>query len=182
MALTDVGTASITYALETGRMPIDRPDSTIRRGEPAYDGQEIRDLVTFLEPLTSGPEARTPDLGEARVARGGEHYRLNCAACHGAEGIGGALTTEDVTPSLQHASSDDVANAVVAGPGAMPSFDASFDEQALADTAAYVEHLRDPGGPGVAVPGGRVGEGLVAWVVGLGILVLGARWLGRSEG
>lgn len=182
MAITDVGTASVTYALETGRMPIDRPDSAIGRGEPAYDGQEVRDLVSYLDQLTTGPAARTLGLDDAQVARGGEHYRLNCAACHGAEGIGGALTTDEVTPSLMHASPDDVANAVVAGPGAMPSFDASFDEQALADTAAYVQHLQDPGGPGIAVPGGRVGEGLVAWVVGLGILVLGSRWLGRSEG
>lgn len=181
MALTEVGTASVTYALETGRMPIAHPGATIRRGEPAYDREEIRALVQHLAPLTAGPDAREPDIDGAEMARGGEHYRLNCAACHGAEGIGGALTTDDVTPSLQHASPSDVANAVVAGPGAMPSFDASFDEQALADTAAYVQHLQDPPGPGVAVPGGRVGEGLVAWVVGIGILVLGARWLGRSD-
>ena len=181
MALTDAGTASIAYALETGRMPIDRPDARIGRGDPSYDAEEIEAIVAHLEPLTAGPAARTPDLANAQVARGGEHYRLNCAACHGAEGIGGALTTTDVTPSLQHSSPRDVANAVVAGPGAMPSFDASFDEQALADTAAYVQHLQDPPGPGLALPGGRVGEGLVAWVVGAGILVLGARWLGRVE-
>lgn len=177
-SLAEVGTAGVVYVLETGRMPIPHPDAAIRRSEPAYDQESIDALVAHLDTLIDGPAAVDPDVEAASVARGGEHYRLHCAACHGAEGIGGALAFEDITPSVLHAGPRDVANAVTVGPGGMPSFAGSFDDSDLADIAAYVGHLHDPPGPGIALPGGRVTEGLVAWIAGVGALVLAARWLG----
>ncbi|MGY6501440.1 MAG: cytochrome c oxidase assembly protein [Acidimicrobiales bacterium] len=177
-SLREVGAASVTYVLETGRMPIAHPDAPIRRSDPAYDQESIDAIVAHVDQFIDGPAAVDPDIEAASVARGGEHYRLHCAACHGAEGIGGALAFDDITPSVLHSSPRDVANAVTVGPGAMPSFTATFDDADLADIAAYVGHLQDPPTRGIPLPGGRVTEGLVAWLAGMGALVLMARWLG----
>jgi ubiquinol-cytochrome c reductase cytochrome c subunit len=180
MDLTSVGTASVTYVLETGRMPISHPDDVIRRRPPAYSPTEIEALVAHLDGLIDGPAASVPAPGAGDLARGGQLYRLHCAACHSAEGIGGALASQDVAPPLFEASSADVANAVLAGPGAMPSFAAAFDDTDIAGVAQYVALLDDPPRTGLTVPGGRVGEGLVAWAAGLVVLVIAARWLGSS--
>jgi ubiquinol-cytochrome c reductase cytochrome c subunit len=179
--LTGVGTASITYYLETGRMPISHPDASVRRGEPTYAPDEIAAIVAYLDTLVDGPEALDPDVGGASLARGGELYRLHCAACHGAEGIGGALAFEGFAPSVMRSSPADVANAMLAGPGVMPAFAATFDDADMADVAVYVGLLQDPPRQGLALPGGRVGEGLVAWVAGLGAILLAVRWMGARQ-
>lgn len=176
--LTEVGTASVSYVLTTGRMPITDPGEPVRRSEPAYNGEEIEALVAYTATLVDGPPPPALDLEAADAASGGVHYRLQCAACHGAEGIGGALALEGFAPSVLHSTPGEVANAMVAGPGAMPTFAATFDEDDMADIAAYVSVLQERPGTGISVPGGRVGEGLVAWVVAMGALVVGARWLG----
>ena len=177
-ALREVGTASVSYYLTTGRMPIADPDEPINRSEPAYSPEEIEAIIAYLDTLIDGPPP--PDIGTATadVARGGEIYRLQCAACHGAEGIGGAMAIEGFAPSVLSARADEVANAMVAGPGVMPTFSTGYDTDDLASVAAYVEVLQDRPGTGLSVPGGRVGEGLVAWVVAMSILVAGARWIG----
>jgi ubiquinol-cytochrome c reductase cytochrome c subunit len=176
--LTGVGTASVTYYLETGRMPIASPDEPVRRGDPPYSPEQIDAIVAYLDTLIEGPEALDPDIETASVARGGEHYRLHCAACHSAEGIGGALAFEGFAPSVLHSRPADVANAMLAGPGVMPAFSATFAEDDFADIAAYVTYLQDPPRTGIPLPGGRVGEGLVAWLAGLGAVVLAIRWMG----
>jgi ubiquinol-cytochrome c reductase cytochrome c subunit len=179
-SLAEVGTASVSYVLTTGRMPISDPDDAIRRGTPAYDDDEIEALVDYVETLIEGPSPPELDLAAADPARGGEHYRLQCAACHGAEGIGGALAIEGFAPSVLHSTPQEVANVMVSGPGVMPAFAATYDDGDLADIAAYVLVLQDRPGTATSVPGGRVGEGLVAWLAVLGVLVLGARWIGGS--
>jgi len=68
------------------------------------------------------------------------------------------------------------------GPGLMPAFpDTVLTDGQVDALASYVQELRgdrlDRGGASL----GRLGpstEGLVAWAVGLLLLVLAARWLG----
>jgi ubiquinol-cytochrome c reductase cytochrome c subunit len=180
-SLIEAGTASVAYMLDTGRMPIGRPGEVIQRGEPAYSDVEIEAIVGYLAAIIDGPAAVEPVLAGADLSRGGEHYRLHCAACHGAEGIGGALAFEGFAPSVLPSSPADVANAMLSGPGAMPAFAATFDESDMADVAAYVAWLQDPPRTGLPLPGGRVGEGLVAWVAGLGALIVAARWVGTRQ-
>lgn len=79
-----------------------------------------------------------------------------------------------------------IAEAVRVGPGLMPAFPSQIlTDQQVNDVTAYVRQLRserlDRGGN----PLGRLGplvEGLVAWIVTLGLLVAAARWLGRRAG
>lgn len=179
-SLEGVGTASATYMLETGRMPIQRPDAQIRRSDPSYTAEQIEQIVAHIDTLIDGPEAQVPDPDAGDLADGGVLYRLNCAACHGAEGIGGGLASDAVAPSLFAATPSDVANAVISGPGEMPSFEAALDDDELDGLTAYVQLLRDPPTTGLALPGGRVSEGLVAWLAGLLVIVLAARWIGSS--
>lgn len=177
-SLRDAGTASVSYYLTTGRMPIREPDDTIERSDPAYSPDQIDAIIAYLDDVIDGPTPPEVESASADVARGGEIYRLQCAACHGAEGIGGAMALEGFAPSVLAASPHEVANAMVVGPGVMPAFTTGYDLDDLASVAAYVEVLQERPGTGLAVPGGRVGEGLVAWVVAMGVLVVGARWIG----
>jgi ubiquinol-cytochrome c reductase cytochrome c subunit len=173
------GTASVYYALSTGRMPIDEPDDAVRRGESPYSHDEILAIVAYTSTFVSGPDV--PDIAaiEADVSVGGTRYRLLCAACHGATGEGGAQAAGSGAPSVLHASPSETASAIVAGPGQMPSFGSSLAVDDVAAVAAYVEEIQDPVTTGIALPGVRVGEGLVAWLV-LAMACLGfVAWTGR---
>lgn len=176
IAIDERGTASVYYALATGRMPIDDPDDMIERRRPHYSSDEIDQLVAYTARFVDGP--RVPALvDDVTLARGGELYRLNCAACHGATGIGGAQAFDRVAPSVLHASERETAAAIVAGPGGMPSFRSSLDDAEVSSVADYVRYLQDPVQRGISLRGGRVGEGLVAWLAGITILLGCGRWV-----
>jgi ubiquinol-cytochrome c reductase cytochrome c subunit len=67
------------------------------------------------------------------------------------------------------------------GPGAMPRF--TFDDTDRDALLAYVDFLRTAPAPGGAPIGGfgPVAEGFVAVVIGLTLLVLVARFVGRQS-
>ncbi|HET8930322.1 MAG TPA: hypothetical protein VFN21_06670, partial [Acidimicrobiales bacterium] len=77
-----------------------------------------------------------------------------------------------------------VVEAMRIGPGAMPKFPAATISSRQADQiAAYVQELRHPASPG-GIDLGRLGpvpEGLIAWVFGLGALIVVTRLLGRRR-
>lgn len=176
------GTALVDFMVRTGRMPVDQPDDRLERGPVRYDEPEIRDLVIYTGSFVRGPRAATPDLTGADLAAGAEQYRENCAACHQAAGAGGALAYGDLAPPLDRASARVTAEAIRTGPGNMPRFDPSIlDDRGLVDVTAYVQHLRQrPGDRGGWAFGhlGPVPEGLIAWVLGLGALVIAIRLIG----
>lgn len=180
-SLVGVGAASADFMLRTGRMPLDDPDERMRRQEPQYPAVQIEALVEFVASFGDGPPI--PDVepgGDLNV--GGRLYRIECAACHGASGGGGALTQVAV-PSVLEAAPVEVAEAMIIGPGAMPVFGRSLTEGERNAVVAYVGYLQDPQPRGgVALKGSdRVGEGLVAWTVLLGLVVPTAIWLGRRR-
>jgi ubiquinol-cytochrome c reductase cytochrome c subunit len=177
--ISEAGTAAVFYAVSTGRMPIDHPDAAVRRGPAPYSDEAIRSLVAYTSAFVAGPAV--PDIGgvDADLSAGGTQYRLLCAACHGATGEGGAQAAGSGAPSVLHARPDEVAAAIVAGPGQMPSFGTTLATGDVAAVTAYVEEIQSPTTTGVALPGGRVGEGLVAWLV-LATACLGfVAWTGR---
>jgi ubiquinol-cytochrome c reductase cytochrome c subunit len=176
VALDDRGPASVHYVLSTGRMPIDHPDQRIERRPPRYTAREIEELVAYAGGFGDGPSVPL-ESDAASLARGGELYRLHCAACHGATGIGGTQAFTREAPSVLHADGHETVAAVVAGPGGMPSFRTALDDDELWGIAGYVTYLQDPERRGWSLGGGRVGEGLIAWVVGMGALASMARWI-----
>jgi ubiquinol-cytochrome c reductase cytochrome c subunit len=182
-SLMGVGAASADFYLSTGRMPIADPEQRLRRGKPAFGQADIDALVAYVGSL-GGPAVPHADPAAGRLPEGERLYQENCAACHSATGTGGALTSGEVAPSLRQSTPVQVAEAMRVGPGAMPRFGpGAVDQRQVDSIAGYVHELQrggDPGGAGL----GRVGpvtEGLVGWVVGLGLLVLVVRWLGEKE-
>jgi ubiquinol-cytochrome c reductase cytochrome c subunit len=182
-SLEEAGAASAYFFLSTGRMPMSEPDEQPRRKPPAYDEDEIDALVAYVATLGDGPEIPEVDPEAGDLAEGNLLYSANCAACHNSAGSGGAAG-DFLAPDLYSATPTETAAAVRVGPGAMPRFgEEQLDQEELDSLVRYVEHLDDPTDRG-GLPLGRVGpvpEGLVAWIVGLGLLLLVARWIGTRE-
>jgi ubiquinol-cytochrome c reductase cytochrome c subunit len=185
-SLEHAGTASAYYYLETGRMPMTDTDGQPRRKPPAYEPEERDALVEYVGTLGDGVDLGdvVVDADDGDVASGGTIYRANCAPCHSAAGIGGALNQGRLAPSVDEASPDVVAAAVRVGPGQMPVFPPEgLDDQDLADVIAYTQHLRDrPNRGGAALGGaGPIPEGAVAWLFGFGVMAAATWWIGSRE-
>ncbi len=183
-ALVDAGAASAHFYLSTGRMPIGSATDDIRRGEPAYSDAQVDALVDYVASLGDGPPVPVVDTQGADLSAGGQLYRQHCAQCHGSTGVGVALAFDVVAPSVLPSTSTQVAEAMIIGPGAMPAFTSSAltDEEALA-VVRYVEGLQDPQDRGgfPFARSGRLDELLVAWTLGIGVLLLSVRWIARAR-
>lgn len=105
--------------------------------------------------------AQPPDIGatpaparpvspdEARAQAGAALFRMQCAACHGARGLGDGpaargvvppnLTTAELQDRVQDA---DIATIIRDGRGAMPGFGSTIDESGIAALVVHVRSLR----------------------------------------
>lgn len=187
-ALTEVGTAAIDFMVRTGRMPppnaaldgyeVVRP---LEHAEPQYSEHEIEALVEYTATFVEGPEVPEVHLDEALEAEGGELFRLNCASCHQFAGNGGVLI-DDEAPTLHPNTPLEVVEAIRIGPGTMPAFPERVlsDEEAdaIASYVAALQHTPDPGGIAL-VHFGPFSEGAIAWLIGIGALLVTAKWIGR---
>jgi ubiquinol-cytochrome c reductase cytochrome c subunit len=78
----------------------------------------------------------------------------------------------------------DVAEAVQIGPYVMPSFQGELDQHEIDSIARYVEWTKDPqdeGGWGIGHIG-PIPEGMVAWLLAGGLLILVIRLIGERTG
>jgi ubiquinol-cytochrome c reductase cytochrome c subunit len=177
-SLRDVGgAAAVDWAVRTGRMPFQSTKGpAIARGKSRFSEQDTRALAAYV----------------GTVVEGRALYSQACAACHGMNGAGSALGGENIAPGMLGVNQLDVAEAIKIGPGQMPPGGGlpnytPTDSQSIErvnDVAAYVEALnKDRFNRGGAPIGGKgpVPEGFVAWVIGLGLLILGIRWLGTRS-
>lgn len=182
-ALEGAGAASADFYLRSGRMPISDPTQEVERGEPRFTDEQIRALVDYVAGLGGGPAIPDVETDGADRSRGGELYRLNCAACHNWDAKGGALVGHENPPDLHGIDPLQVAEAVRVGPGSMPRFDeGALTDAQLDDVTAYVAYLDDPrdaGGWGLA-HWGPATEGAAAAVV-LGGLLAVVAWLGARR-
>jgi ubiquinol-cytochrome c reductase cytochrome c subunit len=177
--LVGAGAASADFYLRTGRMPLNNPDDQPMRHRPAFSDTQIRSLVAYVASLGPGPAIPTPKPGN--LASGNQLFILNCAQCHNDAGAGGALSYGDIVPALHQATAVDVAEAVRIGPKPMPVFGSqTLSDSDVWDVVTYVQYLRHPDDRGGLSLGhlGPIPEGFVAWVVGLGILLVAARLIG----
>lgn len=185
-SLLGVGAASVDFWVSTGRMPLKTSGNRQAvRKPPEYNREEIDDLIAYVISLRpGGPPIPELDLAAADVVEGGELFRANCAACHGAVGIGGALASARPAPALRPATAVQVGEAVRIGPGTMPSFGPdTFSHDQLEAVVRYVElldHPDDRGGSGLG-HAGPIPEGFVGWLAGLGVLLLACYWIGDRE-
>jgi ubiquinol-cytochrome c reductase cytochrome c subunit len=181
-SLQGVGAAAVDFYLTTGRMPADRDQRQAPRGEPEYDAEEIATITAYVVDAF-GTGIPIPDVDPERgsLSEGAQLYASNCAACHSSSAAGGALGEDVFATSLRDSTAVQVAEAVRIGPGAMPVFGPeTLRDDELDSIVRYVQYLRDPDDRG-GYPLGRLGpvpEGFVAWFVGLGLMLLAARWIG----
>lgn len=179
--IADAGAASADFQLRTGRMPFAQElGQQAQRKPPAYDEQQIRDLVAFVATLGEGPDVPEVTIDEELLSDGQQLFAVNCAPCHGAGGHGGALGGGAIAWPLTEAPPRIVAEAMITGPGQMPVFD--MPQEDVDAVVTYVEYLRTAASPGgFAIGGiGPVPEGFVAWLVGIGLLVLIVYLIGRE--
>jgi quinol---cytochrome-c reductase cytochrome c subunit len=183
-SLADAGEAAAYYYLSTGRMPLANSEEQPKRNEPAYGPEEIKALVAYVGTLGNGPEVPEVDPEAGDLALGGEVFRANCQACHGASGGGGALSYGRAAPRLTAATPTEIASAVRVGPGEMPVFGRDvIDSDELNGLVRYVRYLDDPEDPG-GLPIGRTGpipEGFVAWLIGMVALLGLVAWIGTRS-
>ena len=111
--------------------------------------------MAFVGTLGTGPDVPDVDPEAGDLALGGEVFRANCQACHGA-GTGGALSYGRAA-RLTSATPKQVGSAVRVGPGEMPVFGPDvIDDDELNGLVRYVQYLQDPEDPG-GLPIGRTG-------------------------
>jgi ubiquinol-cytochrome c reductase cytochrome c subunit len=179
-SLVGSGAAGADFYMRTGRMPLSAPGQPVARHEPRLTDEEIRQLVDVVAGFGAGPEI--PQVqGGGDVGEGAELYIANCAACHGATGAGNAIGGGSNAASLAHATPVQIVEALRIGPGSMPRFVLTpEDESAI---VAYVQVLQNEPSPGGASIGGfgAVAEGFVAIAIGLTFLVLVAMFVGRRS-
>jgi ubiquinol-cytochrome c reductase cytochrome c subunit len=183
-SLIGVGAAAVDFQVGTGRMPLQQQGPQAPRKQPRYTDKEIRDLATYVASLAPGPaipDFATSGYKDADLALGGELFRTNCSQCHNFAGAGGALSYGKYAPTLTAATPKQIYEAMVTGPENMPTFGDKVltPDQKLA-VVKYVKSVTAEANPGGAGLGrvGPVSEGLVAWIGGIGILVIATLWIG----
>lgn len=178
--------ADVDFMLRTGRMPASVSWQQPLQRAPQFDDARIRALVTYVTTAGRGV-AMLPVVSVGNATRGRALYAENCQACHGVTAHGASVGGSEVAPSLMWVAPQQIAEAVRVGPGVMPSFGSDVVKRRdLDDVVTYVALLQrqsyanNPGGLQLANVG-PVAEGFVAWVFGIGLLVLLCRCIGTAE-
>ena len=185
-SLIGVGAAAVDFQVSSGRMPLSFSGPQAPAKPPQLDREQTAALAAFVASLGPGPAIPTADLVDptgASAARGMELFRTNCAQCHNAVGAGGALSDGKYAPALTETSPVQIYEAMLTGPQSMPVFnDANISPEEKRDVIAYILAQREPGPGGLDLGGlGPVSEGLWVWVVGIGLLIGSAVWLGAKS-
>jgi ubiquinol-cytochrome c reductase cytochrome c subunit len=191
-ALIGVGAAAVYFQVHTGRMPLTAQNADAENKPPVISEQprdglngksDLDALMAYVQANGGGPTVPGGDLRSGDVAQGGELFRLNCASCHNFVGKGGALSSGKAAPNLSNADDKTIYAAMLSGPENMPVFGDNqltpSEKRSIINYVQTIKNMSDPGGDGL----GRIGpvpEGLVIWVVGIGILMFGIFWMGSK--
>ena len=165
-------------------MPLADMSQQAARKDPLYTPAETAALAAYVASLAPGPEIPTEAQlnyeRDGNTAEGGELFRTNCAMCHNFAGQGGALTQGKYAPTLMGVDAKYIYEAMVTGPQAMPVF--SYKTITPEEKLSIIKWIKsaesEPQLGGVSL--GRVGpvtEGLLAWTLGIGLLIGVAVWL-----
>lgn len=176
--LTGIDVAYADLTMRTGRMPIVEPRVGIV-ADPDIGEAERAAIVAWMK-QEFGLTGDVPDVAEGDLARGGDLYARNCAACHGSTGAGGISAGATLVRAVKGVDRIGVVEAIRVGPFEMPVFEESvISDQDAADIATYVEYLSEaPATPLGLVEIDRVTMAALAGVLvvaAVGIMVLTSR-------
>jgi ubiquinol-cytochrome c reductase cytochrome c subunit len=182
-SLVSVGAAAVYFQVSTGRMPLGQQGPEAYRKPAKFTEQEVEQLAAYVETFGGGPAIPTGDLRAGDLGAGGELFRVNCAQCHGISGKGAPLSAGKVAPGLEEATDKQIYTAMLTGPENMPIFsDNQLTPEQKRSIVNYVQTIKaskDPGGSGIDRIG-PVSEGLVIWIVGVGVLMGTILWIGAK--
>ena len=184
-SLIGVGASAVIFQVESGRMPLHAGVQQAPRKKVRYSLEEIDALAAYIQANGGGPTLPEGDLTDGDLALGGSLFRTNCASCHNFAGSGGALTYGKYAPELTESSARVIYTAMQHGPESMPRYsDAQLLPEEKRAITRYVRYItqesENPGGAGL----GRYGptaEGLLAWVLGITVLVALSLWIGARS-
>jgi ubiquinol-cytochrome c reductase cytochrome c subunit len=182
-SLIGAGAAAVDFQMSTGRMPAKEQGAEMDRRPVEFSQSQIYEIATYIASLGGGPpipDAAQVSSSGANVGLGQQLFAANCAACHSIDGAGGALTYGEYAPALNQATPVQIYEAMQTGPEAMPVFgDGVVTPSEKRDIIAYVTGTRSEANPGGFSLGriGPVTEGIVAWIAGIGLLVMAAMWI-----
>jgi len=183
-SLIGVGAASVDFQVGTGRMPLAEMSAQAMRKDPIYNAEETAALAAYVATLAPGPaipaESSLNFERDGSTAEGGELFRNNCAMCHNFAGQGGALSQGKYAPTLMGVEPKHIYEAMVTGPQSMPVFsDKTITTEEKMSIIKWIKAAESEPNLGGASLGrvGPVTEGLLGWVLGLGMLIGVAVWL-----
>lgn len=182
--------ADLRFMMETGRMPASAPGVNTVHKRSRLSEHQIDAIVGYVQGLTPGSAGALPQVSGGDVAAGRRLFAENCAHCHSATGNGASVGYDLVAPTLMSASGQQIAEAIRVGPQNMPRFGPDvLSDRDVDDIAAYIKYIQthnarpdEPNAGGIALAHvGPVAEGFVAWLFGLGVLVLFVRKIGTTQ-
>ncbi len=183
-ALIGVGGAAVDFQVGTGRMPMADMSQQAQRKAPVYNPAQIAAMAAYIQNLAPGPDVVTDGSlsweRDGNTANGGTLFRTNCAMCHNFAAQGGALTQGKWAPSLMAEKPGQIYEAMITGPQSMPKFnDQTLTPQEKLDIIKWIKSVQNEKQSGGTSLGrvGPVTEGLLAWVLGIGLVVGIAVWL-----
>ena len=175
------GEAGLVMAEATGVVP----EGRISIACPGiYNEKQVEALAAYVASLAPGPEVPGESHlnyeRDGSIAEGGELFRTNCAMCHNFAGQGGALSQGKYAPTIMGVEPKHIYEAMVTGPQSMPVFsDKTITPEEKLSVIKWIKAAEAEPNLGGATMGriGPVSEGLLAWVLGLGLLIGIAVWL-----
>jgi ubiquinol-cytochrome c reductase cytochrome c subunit len=183
-SLIGVGAASVDFQVGTGRMPMADMSTQAMRKKPVYNAEETAALAAYVASLAPGPTIPEESVlnyeRDGNTAQGGELFRNNCAMCHNFAGQGGALTQGKYAPTLMGVEPKHIYEAMITGPQSMPVFsDKTITPAEKLSLIRWIKSAEAEPNLGGATMGriGPVTEGLLAWILGIGLLIGIAVWL-----
>ncbi|GAA4433082.1 c-type cytochrome [Georgenia halophila] len=185
-SLIGVGAASVHFQMATGRMPMANNSTQAEERTPQFNPEQIAQVAAYVHSLAPGPaipSAETVDPAGGDPANGLALFRTNCAMCHNAVGAGGALSEGKYAPGLFDSTPTEIYEAMLTGPQSMPVFnEANLTPEDKQDVIAYLMEQRETSPGGITLGSlGPVVEGMWAWIVGIGGLIIAAVWIGAKS-
>ncbi|GAA1047835.1 MULTISPECIES: c-type cytochrome [Rothia] len=182
-SLVGVGAAAVDFQVGTGRMPMQMQGTQAQLKPGQFNEEQTDQLAAYVSSLGAGPsvpEDEYLDVSKGDAANGAKIFLANCAMCHNAAGVGGALTRGKFAPTLMGVSEKHIYEAMETGPQNMPVFnDANITPEEKRDVITYLKSQEVNNSPGGFALGslGPVAEGLLIWTLGLGIILIFTVWL-----